>query len=187
MKQLKFNFGNLLAPALIVLLASCGNDNKEARTAIDRYCELNAKEHSAPAGPEKEAAVSAKQTFEKEVDDKYFKNNKLYQLILEGMKKCDEAYPGNTQAAAPAIDAESALPSAYGDAAAVANNYCNLVDQSIAEAQGGSGEALEKAVAAKVLFEKNMEESYQGNPERRDSIFKLITPCMKKEIAFKAK
>lgn len=167
-----------LAIAILLLSASCGSHSADIQVIIDKYCELNMKEHNAPAGPEKEAAAAEKKNFEKEVDDKYFKDNKTYQLILNGMKKCDES----TQAARAS---ESSTGSAYSDAITTANAYCALVDKSITSAQNESDATLKKVVATKVMFEKDMEASYQDNPGRRDSILKLIAPCMEKEVKFR--
>jgi hypothetical protein len=73
-----------------VALAACGPDYNEGQTVIDKYCLLNMEEQLAAEGAEKEAAAEKKKAYEKEVDDKYFKDTKMYQFILEGMKKCDE-------------------------------------------------------------------------------------------------
>lgn len=168
----------ILATALLLLSASCSSHSGDIQVVIDKYCELNMKEHNAPAGPEKEAAAAEKKNFEKEVDDKYFKDNNTYQLILNGMKKCDAGTP---IAGAPG----GSTVSAYSDAVTTANAYCALVDQSITSAQNESDANLKKVVATKVMFEKDMEASYQANPARRDSILKLIAPCMEKEVKFR--
>jgi hypothetical protein len=73
------------------IFTSCGPDYKKGQIVIDQYCLLNMEEQQAAEGAEKEAAVAKKQAFEKDVDEKYFKDTKMYQFILEGMKKCDEA------------------------------------------------------------------------------------------------
>jgi hypothetical protein len=175
-----------IATTMLILLTSCGNNTNDAQAVIEKYCELNTKEHNAPAGAEKEAAAAKKKAYEKEVDDKYFKNYKTYQLILNGMKKCDEA-----QAAVPASGSDTndellaMISLANSDAATAANAYCNLVDKSAAAAQNGTEAELKKIVAIKVIFEKALDESYKVNPQRRDSVYTLIEPCLNKEVKFR--
>jgi hypothetical protein len=75
---------------------------------------------------------------------------------------------------------------AYADATSAAKAFCSLVDQSIQAAQNNDA-GLSRIVSAKVIFEKNMNESFQNNSERRDSIFKLIEPCIAKEMQLRSK
>ncbi|WP_018630990.1 hypothetical protein [Niabella aurantiaca] len=177
--------------SIFVFSASCGSKDNDVQKVIDKYCELNTKEHNAAGGAEKEAASAEKKAYEKEVDSKYFKDNKTYQLIMDGMKKCDEAPSNSMETATPAkaaageSDLPAMLPLAYSDAATVAKTYCALTDQVIAAAKNGTDDELKTIVAAKTMFEHNMEDSYQNNAERRDSIFNLIKPCMEKEVRFK--
>ncbi|MGJ7031114.1 hypothetical protein [Niabella hirudinis] len=175
----------------LLLMASCGPNMHDAEAVIDKYCALNAKEHNAPAGPEKDAAAAEKKAYVKEVDDQYFKDSKTYTLMMDGMKKCDEALSNSTQTVATTNvtatedDLLAMLPLAYSDAATVAKTYCTLTDQSIAAAKNGTDAYLKSIVAAKTMFEQNMEDSYKNNTERRDSIFSLIKPCMEKEVRFR--
>ncbi len=172
-----------MATALFVLSVSCGNHSNDAQAVINKYCELNTKEQEAPSAAAKEAAAAKKKAYEKEVDDRYFKDNKTYQLILEGMKKCDAMQAAAPAGGGDATDAlQAMLPLATSDAVAAANAYCRLVDQSIAAAQNGTEAELKRIVAAKIIYEKNMDESFKANTERRDSIYNLIKPCMEKEM-----
>lgn len=167
----------------LMLFSSCNNSGKDAQAVIDKYCELNTKAHNAAEGTAKDAALAEKKAYEKEVDDKFFNDSKTYQIIMEGMKKCDEMYSEDKKDVnSSANNSDTELPSAYGDAVSVANNYCALVDKEIAAAKSGNEAELKKIVAVKVIFENNMNESFKDNPERRDTIFKLIEPCMKKEV-----
>ncbi|MBO9591468.1 MAG: hypothetical protein J7599_01080 [Niabella sp.] len=177
-----------MAAALFVLTVSCGNHSNDAQAVISKYCDLNTKEQEAPTGAAKQAAAAEKKAYEKEVDDRYFKDNKTYQLILEGMKKCDAAQAVAPVGSGEATDALLAMiPLATSDAVAAANAYCALVDQSITAAQNGAEAELKKIVAAKTIYEKNMDESFKDNTERRDSIFSLVKPCMEKEVAFRSR
>ena len=99
------------------------------------------------------------------------------------MKDCEAALQNNTS---ENVDAEALLPLAYSNAEAAAKAYCDLVDQSISAAKNGNDAEVEKIVSVKVIFEKNMDDSYKDNAERRDSIFKLVEPCMMKEVQFRA-
>lgn len=179
-----------IAATMLTLFASCSAITADAQKTIDKYCELNSKEHNAAGGSEKEATSAEKKAYEKEVDDKYFKDNKTYQIILDGMKKCDEAFAVDAQAASPAggIATEDELLAmlslAYKDAATSANTYCTLTDQSIAAAKTETDTELKRIVSAKMMFEHKMEDSYKNNTERRDSILKLIEPCLKTEVQF---
>lgn len=182
MKKLSF-----MSAILAVLLSSCGGRTDDPQAIIDKYCALSSKVYNAPAGAAKEAAAAEKRAYEKQVDEKYSKDTKTYQRILEGMKKCDEM-----QASTPVLDSSideedllAMLPLAGGDAATVAKAYCNLAEKSMAVAKNGTDADLKKVMAAKMMFEHNMEESYKNNEARRDSIFKLIMPCIEKEAAFR--
>ena len=184
-KQLNF----LMGITILALCTSCSNKTKEVQSVIDKYCALNTKVHNTDAGAEKVKAIAEKKAFEKEVDDKYFSENKTYQLILDGMKKCDEGFSSNEQTNGPSesSNTNSNPPSAYGDAVTVAQNYCDIIDKSISLAQNGTDTELKEMMATRVIFENNLDESFKDNPLRRDSIFNLIKPCMQKEIAFKGK
>lgn len=172
------------AMALLViagLLVSCGK-KETPETIAAKWCELNLKEHTA-SGQEKESALAAKQAFEKEVDDKYFTETEFYTSILNQMKDCEAALENSSS---ETTDAETLLPLAYSNADAAAAAYCELIDQSIAAAKNSSDAEVRRIVSVKVIFEKNMDDSYKDNPERRDSIFKLVEPCMIKEVQFRS-
>lgn len=180
----QFNF--VLTFALLSLCISCSDKTKEAQLAIDKYCELNMKEHNASQGAERDAATAEKKAFVKEVDDKYFNDTKTYQYILAGMQKCDEKFPENDQSNMSSdMNSTTEIPSAYGDAVTVAKNYCNLIDRLIALSQNGTDAELKETIATRVIFEKNLDESFKDNPQRRDSILELIKPCLQKEMEFK--
>lgn len=187
MKKIKSTLTTIaIITYMLMLFSSCNNSGKDAQAVIDKYCELNTKVHNAAEGVAKDEALAEKKSYEKEVDDKYFKDSKTYQIIMEGMKKCDEKYSDDKKDVnSSANNSNTELPSAYGDAMSVANNYCTLVDKAIAAAHNGDDTELKKIVAVKVIFENNMNESFKDNPERRDTIFKLIEPCMKKEVSMR--
>lgn len=74
---------------------------------------------------------------------------------------------------------------AFSDAQTAAAQYCQLIEESIEAAKLNSDEELVNIVTTKSMFEKNLDLSYKDNPERLDSVFSLIEPCLKKEIEFK--
>lgn len=167
----------------IMILASCANSAVNVQDVIDKYCLLNKKEHNAASAIERKTAAAQKQAYEKEVDAKYFGDNKTYQIILDGMKKCDEVFVGNRPPQSSYINnTDIDVASAYGDAVSVANHYCELTNQAIVASKNNNDADLKKTVATKVMFEHNMENSYKNNAARRDSILKLIKPCMAKEV-----
>jgi len=184
MKKLYRNSG---AVVLLTLVASCSNSSNDVQKVIDKYCDLNSIEHNASSDAEKAAAAAEKKAFEKEVDDKYFKYYKPYMQMLDGMKKCNEMFPENLESQSSGNNTNAAPSSADGSVFSVANYYCSLLDKIIEAAQNGSDSELKEAMATRVMFEHKMEESFKDNPQRRDSIFELIKPCMQREIEFKAK
>lgn len=167
---------------IAVLLVSCGKKETPESIAA-KWCELNLKEQTATTDQEKESALAEKQAYEKEVDDKYFTETEFYTSVLNQMKDCEAALQSNTP---ENTDAEALLPLAYSGAEAAAEAYCKLVDQAVSAAKNGSDAEVEKIVSVKVIFEKNMDDSYKDNAERRDSIFKLVEPCMMKEVQFRS-
>ncbi|MGB6093972.1 MAG: hypothetical protein WBF83_09450 [Moheibacter sp.] len=180
------HFRNSGTIVLLTLLASCSKSSNDVQKVIDKYCDLNSIEHNASSDADRAAAEAEKKAFEKEVDDKYFKDYKAYSQMLEGMKKCNEMFP-ETQSLSSGNNTNAELTSVSDDVISVANHYCALIDKTIDLAQNGSDSELKEAMAARVMFEHNMEESFKDNPQRRDSIFELIKPCMQREIEFKAK
>lgn len=166
---------------LAALLVSCGK-NETPELVAAKWCELNLKAYTA-SGQEQESARAAKEAYEKEVDDKYFTEAEFYTSVLNQMKACEAELQNN---APESIDAETLLPLAYSNAETAARAYCELVDQSISVAKNGNDAEIKKIVSVKLIFEKNMDDSYADNPERMDSIFKLIEPCMSKEVQFRS-
>lgn len=182
---MKKHFQNSGAVVLLILLASCSNSSNDVQKVIDKYCDLNSIEHNASSDADRAAAAAEKKAFEKEVDDKYFKDYKAYMQMLDGMKKCNEMFP-ETQSQSSEDNSDAVPTSANGSVFSVANYYCSLLDKTIEAAQNGSDSELKEAMATRVIFENNMEESFKDNPQRRDSVFALIKPCMQREIEFKA-
>ena len=123
------------------------------------------------------------------METKYSKDTAMMEAIFRAVEACESASEGKTETRSSDTDtqdAEALLPMAYADAASVAKAFCSLVDQSVQAAQNGDA-SLQKIVSAKVIFEKNMSQSFENNAERRDSIFKLIEPCVAKEMQLRSK
>lgn len=74
---------------------------------------------------------------------------------------------------------------AFSDAQTVAAQYCQMIEELIEAAKFKSDEELVNIVTTKSMYEKNLDLTYKDNPERLDSVFSFIEPCLKKEIEFK--
>lgn len=174
---------------MTVLLFSCSDKKETPESIAAKWCELNGQVFKATGEAEKAKALSARKEFETSMETKYKKDTVMMEAIFRAVEACERASEGKTNTASAgtnAADAESLLPMAYADAATVARAFCSLVDQSVQAAQSGDA-SLTKIVSAKVIFEKNMSESFENNAERRDSIFKLIEPCVAKEMQLRSK
>ncbi|MFT3677588.1 MAG: hypothetical protein QM781_16985 [Chitinophagaceae bacterium] len=172
-----------------VLLFSCSDKKETADSIAAKWCELNGQVTKATGEAEKGKAMTARTEFEKSMEEKYKKDTAMMEAIFRAVEACEAASEGKTDKASAGTadsDVESLLPMAYADATSAAKAFCSLVDQSIAAVQHNDA-GLNKIVSAKVIFEKNMNESFQNNSERRDSIFKLIEPCVAKEVQLRAK
>ncbi|MBL7758527.1 MAG: hypothetical protein JNL59_14065 [Chitinophagaceae bacterium] len=175
--------------AITVMLFSCSDKKETPESIAAKWCELNAQVTKATADTEKTKAISARKEFETSMETKYRKDTAMMEAIFRAVEACEgtserKTEPPSSDTNTP--DAEALLPMAYADAASVAKAFCSLVDQSVQAAQNGDA-SLHKIVSAKVIFEKNMSQSFENNAERRDSIFKLIEPCVAKEMQLRSK
>lgn len=175
--------------ALAAVLFSCSNKKETPESIAAQWCELNSKVFKSE-GEEKAKAQEARTAFEKNMEAKYNADTAMMKAIFKAVEACENASEGRASNSTPEANAdpgpEAMLPLAYAPATATADAYCSLIDKSIESTKNSSDAELKKAVAAKLIFEKNMEESYKDDPERRDSIFKLIEPCVAKEMKFRS-
>lgn len=177
-----------MALVISAMLFSCGDKKETPESIAASWCELNGRVSKAADSPEKEKALNARKEFEQSMEAKYKEDTAMMRAIFRAVEACEAASEGKTgklSAGTDVPDMESLLPLAGADAASTAKAYCSLVDQSILAARNNDA-ALNKIVSAKVIFERNMNESYQNDPERRDSIFKLIEPCVAKEVKLRS-
>lgn len=176
-------------PAVAVsILIGCAGKKETPETIAAKWCALNADVTKAAEGETQQKARQARSDFENAMETKYKEDTVMMRAIFKAVEACEGESEGRNDKAATATaatDLEAVLPLAYGNAKDVATAYCSLVDESIAAAQNSSDAELKKIMSAKIIFEKNMDESYKDNPERRDSIFKMIQPCMAKEVKFR--
>lgn len=183
-------FAGLLVLIIVVPYTSCGNKKETPESVAATWCELNSKFTKATDDAGREKALSARKKFEKDMEAKYQNDSMMMMEIYKRVEACEGASEGRNDNAALAgtggADTESLLPQAYADAVTAANAYCILIDKSIDAAKNNNNTELNKIVAAKVIFEKNMEESFKDNAERRDSVFGLIEPCVAKEVKFRS-
>ncbi len=180
---------SVLTLILTVLLFSCGDKKETPASIAAKWCELNAQVTKAAEEVEKTKALTVRKEFESRMETKYKEDTAMMQAIFQAVETCETTSEGKAdKSSASTVDSdiESLLPMAYADAASVAKAFCSFVDQSIQAAQNNDV-VLNKIVSAKVIFENNMNESYQNNPERRDSVFKLIEPCVAKEVQFRSR
>jgi len=173
---------------ITALLFSCSDKKETPETIAARWCELNGKVSKAAGDAEKAKARAARAEFEKSMEEKYKKDTAMMEAIFRAVEACEAASEGKADKTSVSADpdAESLLPMAYADATSAAKAFCSLVGQSIQAAQNNDA-GLSRIVSTKVIFEKNMNESFQNNSERRDSIFKLIEPCIAKEMQLRSK
>lgn len=184
----KFKHAGIVLTIATVLFA-CSAKKETAESIATKWCELNGQVSKATGDAEKAKALTTRTEFEKSMEEKYRKDTAMMEAIFRAVEACEAASEGKTDKVSSSTvdsDVESLLPMAYADAASAAKAFCSLVDQSIQAAQN-SDAGLNKIVSAKVIFEKNMNESFQNNSERRDSIFKLIEPCVAKEVQLRSK
>ncbi|MGN6292535.1 MAG: hypothetical protein ACTHMV_07295 [Chitinophagaceae bacterium] len=177
----------LLAVAVIILMG-CGAKKETAETIAAKWCSLNADVTKAAEGEAQQKARQARSDFENAMETKYKEDTAMMRAIFKAVEACEGASEGRNDkvvAATATTDLDAVLPLAYANAKDAADAYCSLIDQSISAAQSSNDTELKKIVSAKMIFEKNMDESYKDNPERRDSIFRLIQPCMAREVKFR--
>lgn len=175
--------------AFAAVLFSCSNKKETPESIAAQWCELNSKVFKSE-GEEKAKAQEARTAFEKNMEAKYNADTAMMKAIFKAVEGCEDASEGRAgnppQQGNTDNGPEAMLSLAYAPATATADAYCSLIDKSIETTKSSSDAELKKAVAAKLIFEKNMEESYKDSPERRDSIFKLIEPCVAKEMKFRS-
>lgn len=173
----------LLSAVVVIILIGCRDKKETVESIAAKWCALNADVTKAAEGEPQQKARQARSDFEKAMETKYKQDTAMMHAIFKAIGACEGASEGRSdKAVTSATNLEAMLPLAYGNAKDAAEAYCSLVDQSISAAQKGNDAELKKIMSAKMIFEKNMDESFKENTERRDSIFTLIKPCMDKEI-----
>jgi hypothetical protein len=74
-------------------ISSCGGGKETAASIAQKWCNLNGKAYKAE-GAAKDAAMAAKDKFEKEMEGKY-KNDKAFMDEIEKeVEKCEDASEG---------------------------------------------------------------------------------------------
>lgn len=172
------------------ILISCNNKKETPETIAAKWCALNSDVSKTAEGEAQQKARQARSDFENAMETKYKEDTAMMHAILKAVETCESASEERNDRAVTAADAadlEAVLPLAYGNAKDAADVYCSLIDRSISAAQNSSDAELNKIMSTKMIFEKNMDESYKDDPDRRDSIFKLIQPCMAKDVKFRSR
>ena len=87
--------------ALCISLLACNNDKdksgngKETAASIaQKWCDLNAKVHTAKTDEEKEKAKAARKDYENTIDTKYKGDEALSKEIEKEVEKCEDASEG---------------------------------------------------------------------------------------------
>lgn len=77
-----------------LFFSACGGKKESAQSIAQKWCDLNAKVHKAADGPEKEAAKTARDKFENEIEAKYKDNESFMKEVEKEAEKCEEASEG---------------------------------------------------------------------------------------------
>jgi len=88
---------NLLLLSAIVLslsLVSCGDGKKSAKAVAQEWCELNGKVAKAAAGPDREAARTARKEWEEKMEAKYKGDDAFQKELEKEAEKCEAASEG---------------------------------------------------------------------------------------------
>lgn len=84
-----------IAIFLAVAVLSCGSKKETAASIAQKWCDLNAKVHkAADGGPAYEAAKTAREKFEKEMEAKYKDNKAFMEEVGKEVEKCEPASEG---------------------------------------------------------------------------------------------
>lgn len=75
-------------------LIACGGKKETAASVAQKWCDLNGKAHKAAEGPEKEAAETALDKFEKEMEEKYKDKKDFMAEVEKEVEKCEDASEG---------------------------------------------------------------------------------------------
>ena len=84
----------LIAAICCLFLFSCGSKKETAASVAQQWCDLNGKAYKAAEGPAKEAAETAKDKFEKEMEAKYKGNDAFMKEVEKEVEKCEDASEG---------------------------------------------------------------------------------------------
>ena len=88
---------NLLLLSAIVLclsMAACGGGKKSAASVAKQWCELNGKVAKAAEGAEKEAAKTAMDKWQNEMEAKYKGDEAFMKEVEKEAEKCEAASEG---------------------------------------------------------------------------------------------
>ena len=87
----KLTFFTAILLSLVII--SCGGKKESAASLAQKWCDLNAKAYKAD-GPAKEAAETARDKFEKEMEAKYKDNEAFLKEVGKEVEKCEDASEG---------------------------------------------------------------------------------------------
>ena len=91
---MKKNFLTVFLISFCLFTASCGGGKESAASIAKKWCDLNGKAYKAADGPEKEAAESAVNKFENEMEARYKEDKAFMKEIETEVEKCEDASEG---------------------------------------------------------------------------------------------
>lgn len=79
--------------AICIFFASCSS-KETASSVAQKWCDLNGKVFKAEEGPAKEAATTAREDFEKKMQEKYKDDKEFMDAVGKEVEKCEDASEG---------------------------------------------------------------------------------------------
>lgn len=91
---MKLNSKFLLPFLVTVILYACSSGKATPESIAQQWCDLNGKVNKAADGPAKEAAKTAREKFETEIETKYKADTAMMNKIKTAVESCAEQSAG---------------------------------------------------------------------------------------------
>jgi hypothetical protein len=89
--NMKKNLFRLIVAVLCFGFAACNNDSETPESIAKEWCELNSKVAKATTDEEREKARTARNDYEKSIEEKYKGNDEMKKKVSEEVEKCEDA------------------------------------------------------------------------------------------------